>query len=192
MECIAEVYISKHDYDSAEKTLNEARKIRKEPSWLSYLIDLERGRTVDAAEFEKFFSPKSPYTERGVRNKQRFDFYLRGLHALKTGKSDEPVANFKEAIRRPPPIWNIDSYEDCLANAYLQNGKFEAAAAEYERILLLNTNYPLAQFHLAQTFERKGEIEKAKDFYRKFLESWSEADADIPEIIEARRILGAS
>ena len=105
------------------------------------------------------------------------------------GRTDEAIANLKEVVRRPPPIWNIDAHEDCLANAYLQTGRFDEAAAEYERILRLNTNYPLARFHLAQTFERRGEIAKASDFYRGFLESWNEADADIPEVTDAKRFL---
>ena len=192
LECIAEIYVKKRDFDSAEKVLNEAKKIRKEPSWILPLIALERGATVDTAAFEKFSSAKSQYSNRGARNKQRFDFYLRGLHLLKTGKTDEAIDNFKEAVRRSPLIWNIDSYEDCLADAYLQTGRFDEAVAEYERILLLNPNYPLAKFNLARIFKSKGEIDKAKDLYRQFLAAWNEADADVPEIIEAKKFLGES
>ena len=90
-----------------------------------------------------------------------------------------------------PLTWNIDAHEDCLANAYLELGRFDEAVVEYERILRLNPRYPLAQFHLAQTFEGKGEIEKARDFYRQFLESWNEADMDIPEVADAKRFLSA-
>lgn len=189
LNCIAEVYVKKQDYNSAEKALNEAGKIRKERSEISYIVALERGDAVNAAELENFFSAKLRYSERGARKKQRFELYLRGLFAFKNGKTDEAIADFKETVRRSPPIWNIDAYEDSLANAYLQTGRFDEAAAEYERILRLNPNYPRARFHLAQTFQRRGDIEKARDFYRRFLEFWNEADADIPEVMIAKRFL---
>ncbi|MCY7349016.1 MAG: tetratricopeptide repeat protein [Pyrinomonadaceae bacterium] len=190
-DCIAYVYLKKRDFDSAEKALNEGRKIKKEPTCISFIIAFERGDAVKTAELEEFFSAKMLDTDRGARTKQRFDFHLRGLAALKNGLTDKAVANFKEVVRRPPPIWNIDAHEDCLADAYLQTGRFDEAAAEYERILHLNPRYPLAHFHLAQIFERQGKIEKAHDFYQQFLELWNEADADIPEIRDAKRFLSA-
>jgi len=89
------------------------------------------------------------------------------------------------------PIWSIDAYEDCLGNAYLELGRFDEAIAEYERILKLNPNYPLAQYHLAQAYERKGQNEEARRHYESFLEVWKDADADIPEVVAAKKILGA-
>jgi tetratricopeptide (TPR) repeat protein len=59
-----------------------------------------------------------------------------------------------ERFRRPQ-FWNIDAYEDCLANAYLELGHFDEAIAEYGRILKLNPNYPLVHYHLAQAVRGK-------------------------------------
>ncbi|MCY7377588.1 MAG: tetratricopeptide repeat protein [Pyrinomonadaceae bacterium] len=188
-DSLAYIYLKKRNFAEAEKALNEVRKFRKAPIWNQFLITLERGDPVTAAELEEFFSAKSLDTDRGARAKQRFDFHLRGIVALKNNQTDEAIANFKEVVRRPPPTWNIDAYEDCLANAYLELGRFDEAAAEYERVLRLNPHYPLAQFHLAQTFERKGEFEKARAYYQNFLELWNEADEELSEILEARRFL---
>ena len=55
------------------------------------------------------------------------------------------------------------------------------------RILQLNPNYPLAQYHLGQAFERKCKVEQAKAAYERFLQNWKSADADIPEIVEAKK-----
>ena len=91
-------------------------------------------------------------------------------------------------IERKPPIWNIESFEDCLANAYLKLDRFDEAIAEYRRIVQLNPNYPLAHFHLAQAFQRKGLDDEARQSYRTFLQIWQNADADIPEIIFAKQL----
>lgn len=81
----------------------------------------------------------------------------------------------------------MDLYEDCLANAYLELGHLDEAIDEYRRILQLNPNYPLAQYHLGQAFERKGKVEQSKAAYERFLQNWKSADADIPEIMEAKK-----
>jgi len=68
-------------------------------------------------------------------------------------------------VRRPPAIWTIDPLEDCLANALLETGRLDEAIIEYQRILQLNENYPLAYYHLAQAHERKGQQNGARAAY---------------------------
>jgi len=67
----------------------------------------------------------------------------------------------------------------------------DQAITEYNRILQLNPNYPLAHYHLAQAYERKGEYAQARVNYERFLQVWSFADAGIPKIIDAKRRLAA-
>jgi len=62
------------------------------------------------------------------------------LYALKSGSAEEAIDDFKQALSHRPQIWNIDAFEDCLANAYAELGRFDAAIAEYQRILKLNPN----------------------------------------------------
>jgi len=97
----------------------------------------------------------------------------------------------KSVEHRPLP-WHFDPFEDCLANAYLELGRFDEAISEYERILRLNPNYPLVQYHLAQAYERKGQPDQARASYERFLQVWKDADPDVPEIVAARRVVGAS
>ena len=82
--------------------------------------------------------------------------------------------------------------EDCLANAYLELGRLDKAIAEYERILRLNSNYPLARYHLAQAYERKGLREQARAEYERFLQVWKDADPDLPEVVAAKKFLEGS
>ena len=88
-------------------------------------------------------------------------------------------------------IWDIDPLEDCLANAYLELGRFDEAIAEYERILRLNPNYPLVHYRLAQVYERKGLRDQGRAEYERFLQTWRDADADIPEVVRARKFLSS-
>jgi tetratricopeptide (TPR) repeat protein len=119
----------------------------------------------------------------------RFLDYYRGTLALRSGQTAEAIVHFQEALRHSPPLWNIDAYEDCLANAYLELGRLDEAIAEYERILRLNPNYPLAQYHLGRAYERKGQHERARAAYERFLQIWKDADPDLPEVIDAKKRL---
>jgi predicted Zn-dependent protease len=110
------------------------------------------------------------------------------LLALKRGRAAEAVEYFRSATRRLPLSWNVDSaVEDCLADAYLELGQLDEAITEYERILRLNPNYPLAHYHLGQAYERKGDRDRARVAYERFLQIWAGADPDIPEVMEAKR-----
>ncbi len=60
------------------------------------------------------------------------------------------------------------------------------AIAEYARILKINPHYPLAHYHLGQAYERKGDQLQARAAYERFLQVWQAADADLPEVLEAK------
>ncbi|MDT4969122.1 MAG: hypothetical protein QOJ64_3859 [Acidobacteriota bacterium] len=143
--------------------------------------DLARAEKLKAA-MEKFSR-----TGRGARGDARELAYFEGMFDLKNGRGNEAIEKFKDALNHRAPIWNFTSYEDCLANAYLELGRLDEAITEYERILKLNPNYPLAHYHLAQAYERKGQNEQARAEYQRFLEVWKDADADIPEVVNAKK-----
>jgi tetratricopeptide (TPR) repeat protein len=68
-------------------------------------------------------------------------------------------------------------------------GRYDEAIAEYQRILRLNPNYPLAHYHLGLAYERKGQSNQARAEFRHFLEVWKDADPDIPEVVAAKQRL---
>ena len=45
---------------------------------------------------------------------------------------------------------------------------------------------------LSTAYERKGERERAREEYERFLQVWKDADQDLPEVIAARQSLNAS
>ncbi|HEX8736417.1 MAG TPA: tetratricopeptide repeat protein [Pyrinomonadaceae bacterium] len=177
------------DFAGAERSVAKIRAVNGEVIWEALTLAHARGDAARATELETRLLALNQRHNRGARLTGRFEFYRRGTIALKNNRADEAIENFKEALRRQSPIWDIDSLEDCLAKAFIELKRFDEAKAELERILALNPNYPLARFHLAQVFERSSQPAAARENYRLFLETWKNADADIPEIISARNFL---
>lgn len=186
---IAWVNRRKGEMDQAAVAARNEMKHEKSSIGNSLLIALERGDRATVKKLEEQIYASGPYTERGLRPALRSLYYFRGHLALKNGRVEEAVENFKEVIKHRPLVWDIDSFEDCLANTYLELGRLDEALVEYERILRLNPNYPLAHFHLGQLYDRKGLPDKARSSYENFLQVWKDADADLPEVITARKHL---
>jgi len=158
--------------------------------YLVLAVALEKG-DLRAAEKSKSALEKIPTIARGARGNLREVPYYQGLFELKSGHGPEAIEKFKEALQHRAPTFNANPFEDCLANAYLELGRFEEAIAEYERVLKLSPNYPLVHYHLAQAYEGKGQRDQARIEYERFLQVWKDADADVPEVVRAQSILGA-
>lgn len=186
---IAHVYLKQKKHAEALRAAKQALQENEAYVWELIVLALERGDKVTARKLEARLFAESGFTSRGSRNSPRYAFYFRGFIAQKNGQTEQALENFREALRHAPATWDINPLEDCLANAYLELGRFDEAITEYERILRLNPNYPLASFHLAQAYAGKGEPNEARIYYQRFLESWKSADADVPEIIAAGKYL---
>jgi|SRR5579871_1917224 len=188
---IAKVFESERDFVEAERAARDQRKFEKNAVWSSLLIAMDRGEKANAAELRENLIRNVPYPGRGTRSELRSYNYYLGVLALREKQPEAALAHFKEALRHLPPSSGIDLYEDCLANAYLELSRFDEAIAEYQRILRRNPNYPLAQYHLAVAYQRKGEGAAARSAYEQFLLDWKSADASIPEVKQAKQALTA-
>jgi len=176
--------------NEAERAAKQATKYYKTVVDQLFLGALERGDVGTARKFEEVLEGVQ-LRDRGARGFPRQLLYIRGYFDLKSGQGAEAIENLKEALKHRALIWNADPFEDCLANAYLALGRWDEAIAEYERILRLNPNYPLAQYHLGQAYERKGQRDQARASYERFLQIWKDADADVPEVICAKKALSS-
>ena len=186
---IALVHLREGRLAEAERAARAALRYEKTAVAALILVTLDRGDFITAERLHKIIEQKL-FVDRGAKGYLRAFYYLRGHFAEKGGHAAEAVESFKEALRHRPLLWHLDSFEDCLGNTYLEQNRLDEAIAEYERILRLNPNYPLAHYHLALAYERKGEREKAEATYRRFLETWKDADADIPEVLATKAALG--
>lgn len=131
-----------------------------------------------------------PRVGRGSRDAMRPDYYWRARMALRNGRPEDALGFCKQAGRQRVVLFDAEDYEDyedCAAHAFLHSGQWANARSEYQRILKLNPNDALAHYHLALALERTGALAQAQSENRKFLNLWNDADADIPEMIAARR-----
>jgi tetratricopeptide (TPR) repeat protein len=187
---IAEIYLKKRELRKAAAAAQNEIQMANLSVWNSVVVALEQGQKGTSEKLQERLFTEWPFTSRGQNFPARLIPYRRGYLAHRNGRDAEAIERFKEALRRPPTIWAIEFLDDCLGNAYLEMGRLDEAISEYERILKFNQNYPLAHYHLAQAYERKGLREQARAEYESFLQVWKDADADIPEVIAAKQALG--
>ena len=185
---MSQVFLRLGELAKAEASAAGEARVLKKPGLASFLLAVERGdfraatRIVERARADGEVA-------RGQRGWLRYNHFMIGYLALKRGRPGEAIEHLQEAVKQRSPVWDANPFEDCLANAYLELGRPDEAIAEYERILKFNPNYPLIRYHLALAYERKGQPGQARADYEKFLHTWKEADADIPEVVAAKRAL---
>jgi serine/threonine protein kinase/Tfp pilus assembly protein PilF len=92
------------------------------------------------------------------------------------------------------PMYNAPPLRDIVPRAFVSKGMLDSAIVEYERLLRIDPAttdrrflQPLFHYRLARICEQAGQREKALSEYRRFLEIWNKADADRPELIDAKR-----
>ncbi len=193
-DAIAAVFLELDDLTKAAQYADMANKIdpaaNRNLYWNLYRIALKRGQTGKAQNLANMILSSNFGSGRGARINRRFEFYYRGAIALDNGKNDEAIELFRQTVAYSPPTWNMQDFEDCLGRSFLRVGRPDDAILELQRILERTPNYPLAHFHLAQAYQAKGLTDQARTYYQTFLDVWKDADADIPEIITARKSVG--
>jgi tetratricopeptide (TPR) repeat protein len=187
---IATIYLRSGDIARAEQASRKETGLFADLAMSPLTIALERGDPATAERLKQKLPAVHPYTNRGAQYPLRYRSFFDGSIALESGRAQDAIAHFKEALLHGPLLWDIDSLEDCLANAYLALGQFDDCITEYQRVLSVNPNYPLAHYHLGQAYDKKGMSEQARAEYAQFLQIWKQADANIPEVIAARKRLG--
>jgi eukaryotic-like serine/threonine-protein kinase len=79
-----------------------------------------------------------------------------------------------------------------LGIAYLQQGSFSQAAAQFQRLIdhrgidPVSIYWPLAHLQLARSYARTGDLDKSRAEYRELLAIWKEADPDIVLLKQAK------
>jgi len=92
--------------------------------------------------------------------------------------------------------YNIPFLKDVLARAYWKNGDLDKAIAEYERLTTIEPKnglrmliHPLYHYRFGRVLEEKGDKNRARLEYGKFLEYWADADPRFVELKDARKRL---
>jgi TolA-binding protein len=93
----------------------------------------------------------------------------------------------------PPP--HVPIWFD-LASAQLQAGNLADARARFQRIVdggNMRTTYSMqfvrSLYFLGEISERQGDMEKARAFYRRFVQYWGDGEIDRDKVAAARKKL---
>jgi tetratricopeptide (TPR) repeat protein len=154
----------------------------------SSLIAADQGGLAFTDSLRSQMLGPSQVTARGGPENRRARYFVAGYVALRNHKVDEALSDFRKVLSEPHQYWGIDPLETCLADALLELGRLDEAIAEYRRILAFNPNYPMARYRLGLALDRKGMHREAHSEFQRFLTIWSDADPDIPELLNARKI----
>jgi tetratricopeptide (TPR) repeat protein/tRNA A-37 threonylcarbamoyl transferase component Bud32 len=135
------------------------------------------------------------------RAEKRWYLYLVGLIDLEKKDNARAIESLKEALSLEPHQYITDAansafFMEALARAYFRSGDLHNAQKEYEEITGLTTGrirygdiYVRSFYMLGQIFEQKGDKDKAREIYRKFLDLWKDADPGLPEVEDATKRL---
>lgn len=169
------------------------------------LIDLKKGQIHSAKS--KLTEAKSlqPNLEFDPNDRNRFMYcLLYGEIALAENQPERAVEVFKKLkpIRATyPTTGTIISQNipflmrDILARGYQQEGKIDEAITEYKRLITFDSGgisrlliHPKYHYRIAQLFKQKDWKDRALEHYEKFLNFWKNADPDILEIEDAKKM----
>jgi tetratricopeptide (TPR) repeat protein len=87
----------------------------------------------------------------------------------------------------PPPL--VKPSHEMFGEILLRAGKPKEAAEQFQIALLRQPNRARALLGLARASAQSGDAATARATYTKFLDQWKDADADLPELREARDYL---
>ena len=209
------LYVDKGEFDKARKAFQiwMAYVEKNYPAYLDNfkayhrfvlgLTELKQGRLEAAkarlAEFEALL-PKLV----DPADIEEFALYHRllGAEVALAGNSIEQSVSIGEKIEflglRSVNIGNMLGYnfpliKDVLARAYWKKGDLDKAVAEYTKLTTIDPKNrlrmlipPLYHYRFGRVLEEKGEKDRARLEYEKFLKYWAEADPLFVELKDAR------
>jgi len=189
----AHFYLSKpcyltDDYEGSIRLCEQALELYPdliEARWLRGLAFLKKGMLTQA-EGEALTIQK--LTEKSASEDPRtYHWHLQGELLLAKGLHQKGLENLKKAAE----IGSLDRtfFRNALGEAYFSIGELDSAAGELEAVLKMNPNYAQSHFLLGKIYEEKRQKERARQHFQRFWEIWSEADAGLDQLIEAKKRL---
>lgn len=187
-ETEALIYLRRNELERAEQSARRAlRRWSGSSNDILRRILIARGRVQDAVVLGPGVKPV--FSHRGARPPSRNYVYQQGEYALLAKRPEEAIEQFKQALQHWPGWAEAERHDDCLADAYRRLSRTEEAIAEYERVIRTRPADARSHYAVALLYRQKGAGEQARAHLQRFLELWKDADRDLPEIIEARRLL---
>lgn len=192
LEALSFLHRARGDLEAAEREGRKAAAIAGH-YWKGVRLALiEQGRLDEAAAFRSGPDMNDKrYTGRGARPQLRVDYYVLGMEALRRGQNERALDLFRQTLRHQPMTWFLESFDTCLADAWVALGKYDEAIREYGVALQKDPNYGLTHYLLGVAHDRAGDSAAARAAYTRFLALWKDADADGKAVVAARQRLAA-
>ncbi len=129
----------------------------------------------------------------GYRKARHLMAHVKAQIALAEGKPDEALAVLPEMGRNGGywETWTFIQWKETEARAYVMAGRLEEAVGTHRELLKVCGGHALSHYELGKIYEQMRRPAEAKKEYAKFLEMWSEADSDRPELIDAKKRLAS-
>jgi tetratricopeptide (TPR) repeat protein len=112
---------------------------------------------------------------------------LEGQIALLKRESEKAAELFRKA-REAFPAMSTEFHRG-EALAYLQAGLYDESIQASRQAIGMNPHFALSYRDLGIAYRAQGDKKRCQEALGKFLELWKDADADDPEVKEARQIL---
>ena len=181
--------------DEAIESYGQALELARDPSAINLDIEhlvglalVKKGRLLDAAQRLRVIGDS--VSEPEFRSHIRRFYHLNGELLLARNRPEDAAINFQATLK----IYDHPLYRESMARAKWQSGDLAGAIAELERLVALTdarldipVHYVKAHYQLGQLHELQGDQDRARDWYRRFLQFWGSSDLDLEEIREARK-----
>jgi tetratricopeptide (TPR) repeat protein/DNA-binding winged helix-turn-helix (wHTH) protein len=162
----------------------------REIASVDVLLPIDDGDLVTAKRLLEAMPPAR--AARGSRMHLRANLYVHAELARATGDAERAIDYARQAVGHIPPVYLADDMEDALGDMLAAFGHHAEAVDEYRRVLKINPNRGRTRYKLARSLDSLGRNAEARETYTHFLRTWSGADADAPEVVDARRRLHAA
>jgi tetratricopeptide (TPR) repeat protein len=117
---------------------------------------------------------------------------LRGNLKFTQGDTADGVSLLRQAIEKqgtlnytePPHYYRPE--EESLGYAYLRSRQWDKARDAFNEALRERPKSGLILYGIAQSYATPGDVPRATSAYRDFLAAWQHADADLPQVRQAK------
>jgi len=186
---LGKLHYLKGDYENSISECQYAFELNPdliEAHWI-FGLTLIRKKIFDNAESE-VSTIKGLIEKTNVEELKKYYYHLKGELSLSKGHHKQAIDYFNKAA-------NIESLDrqffiNASGEAYFKVGELDKAAKKLESVIRINPNHAQSHYLLGLVYQKRGEQEKAKEHFQKFINIWKDADEYLTQLIEAKKQLG--
>jgi tetratricopeptide (TPR) repeat protein len=137
---------------------------------------IEKIKTIDPQNPAVRLHSAKVFIKQGSENEAKKEYLNLAVQALKENNLDQALEYSRSAVE----LKSVEAHY-ISGLIYFKQKKFKEAVVEFEKLLRFKVGHLGSLIHLGKSFEQLGQLEKAKEFFRKTLT----VDKNNPEVQEA-------